>query len=277
MTNNDEEQYLPANQRWLFTSSVEHFFMLADLLRQKESDALTMGIVSGAPGVGKSMAALMYQSQMEQEQQISPPCKIVRIPPSVTTRGLMDAIAPARGREDKKNSSRTTYELFDQVVSMINQDHIRLLIFDEGEHLKHEHLKLLRMLADQTHCALLLIGLQSMLKSLPPSIVDHVGLRWTFSPLETEEVLHVVLPQLVFTGWVFDPHNDSDLAFGKELWEAVRPSLRRLYMVLSCASLLVQHQGEQLITAKMIHQAFRLMDRPFQSPDEDHENTNEED
>src|SRR5713226_7289767 len=117
MTNNDGEQYLPADQRWLFTSSVEHFFMLADLLRQKESDTLTMSIVSGAPGTGKSTAALMYQSQMEQEQQISPPpCRIVRIPPSVTTRGLMDAIAPPRVREDKKNSSRTTYELFDQIV-----------------------------------------------------------------------------------------------------------------------------------------------------------------
>jgi hypothetical protein len=116
-----------------------------------------------------------------------------------------------------------------------------------------------------------------MLKSLPPSVVDRVSLHMTFSPLTTEEVLHVVLPQLVFTGWVFDPHNDSDLALGNEFWEAVCPSLRRLHMVLSCASLLAQHQGEQLITAKMIHQAFRLMGRPFQPPDEDHEDTNEED
>ena len=85
---------------------------------------------------------------------------------------------------------------------------------------------------------------------------SRVGLRMSFEPLSLQEMIDVVLPQLVFPRWSFDPRNDNDRAMGEELWKRVGPSLRKLRNVLTIASKTAVATEKDRITLPLITEAF---------------------
>ena len=235
-----------------------HFIALADLLSNTTDIPATVGIVAGAPGTGKSTAAHLHLADVEQRLHLpSTPCILVDVVPQVTTKVLLYTIT---SRISGRPGSRTPNEAFQQVLMALGQSHMRLLVFDNTDYLRHEHLELLHALVEQTTCSSLLIGTPRLLEVIKhTSLAAHVGPVLQFRPIPEEELFTSFLPQLVLPGWAFDPHNEADRHLGTCLWRNARPSLRRLCMILSYASQLAQMQGQATITLETIRLALQMM------------------
>jgi hypothetical protein len=85
---------------------------------------------------------------------------------------------------------------------------------------------------------------------------SRVGLRMQFKPLGLDEVLTVVLPELVFPLWVYDPKNAEHCLLGTNIWSRVNPSLRKLANLLDLASQTARAMELQTITQESIDEAF---------------------
>ncbi len=265
---------LPTGQELILTSHIARFSMMADLLRNTSHAPATVGIVTGAPGTGKSTAAYLYLAHGGQ-QQLSPPtrCVIVKVMPQVTTMAFLDSITRQISDWQRKH---TLYEAFQQALMALKQNHPQLLMFDNGDYLSREHLELLHALVEQTTCSIILIGLPRLLayvKTHSP-FAAYVGLVLQFRPLPDEEVFTTFLPQLTLPGWDFDPENEAHHPLGEYLWRNSHPSLRRLRMILTYASQLAQMREETTITLETIRLAVHMMtpsDHPSRSQSEEEE------
>ena len=249
---------LPPGQEPIRTRNVTNFLALADLLSNTTDAPATVGIVAGAPGTGKSTAAQLYLADAEHQRRLSPTLSILlNVVPQVTTKIFFNSIT---SQISGQPGSRTSYEAFQQALMALDQNHARLLVLDNADYLKYEHLELLHALMEEMTCSILLIGyprLPEVIKCTP--LAAHVGPFLVFQPLSEEELLDLFLPQLVLPGWAFDPHNESDRRLGTYLWRNTRPSLRRLRMILSYAGQLAQMQGQATITLETIRLALHMM------------------
>ena len=258
MASANSDNHLPPGQAPIRTSNIELFTAQVDLLRSAEHAASAIGIVGGGPGTGKSIAAHLYLA--EEEQKWHPPdltCVILDIMPQATTKWLLDSIAH---RISDMPRSRTSHEAFQQVLTALEQRRVRLLMLDNADYLSHQQLEVLRVLIGKSTCSVLLIGLPRLLTafSTHPKIEARVVLSLPFSPLSDEELFARFLPQLQLPGWTFDPQNETDLLMGKYLWRKCHPSLRRLHVILTSASLLAQLHGSPTITLETIRLAVQL-------------------
>jgi hypothetical protein len=217
-----------------------------------------IGIVGGEPGAGKSTAAHLYLAEGEPKWQ--PPdqtCVMFDIMPQTTTKWLLTSIAY---RNSDAPRSRTLQEAFQQALTALEQRRVRLLILDNADYLNLQHLEVLLALLGRSNCSVLLIGLPRLLTAFSryPKIEARVVLSLPFPSLSDEEVFATFLPQLHMPGWTFDPQNEEDLLMGKYLWRKCRPSLRRLRVILTSASLLAQLHGSPTITLETIRLAVQL-------------------
>ncbi len=273
MTSTETGNRLPPGQEPIRTRNVMYFIAMADLLSNTTDVPATIGIVTGVPGTGKTMAAHLYLTGRGQRRPSPPmPCILVDVVPQVTTKDLLYTIT---SRISGRPGSRTSHEAFQQVLMALGQSHMRLLVLDNADYLRHEHLELLHALVEQTTCSILLIGHPRLLEVIKhTSLVAHVGPVLQFRPIPEEELFTSFLPQLALPGWAFDPHDEADRRLGTYLWRNARPSLRRLCMILSYASQLAQMQGQATITLETIRLALQMMapqDHPSdaQSEEED--------
>jgi hypothetical protein len=78
----------------------------------------------------------------------------------------------------------------------------------------------------------------------------------SFNPLELDEVLKVVLPELVFPFWTFDPNNEDDRIMGIEIWRKVHPSLRKMRNLLETASTIAKVKKAPKITLPIVREAY---------------------
>jgi len=213
------------------------------------------------------IAAHLYLAEEEQEWQ-SPdlPCFLVDILPQTTARWLLNSIS--RQISDVPRS-RPLHEALEHVLTALEQRQVRLLMIDDADNLIPRHMELLQTLLQQSSCS----GLPHLLTaiSLNPRLESCLGLFLLFAPLPEEEVIASFLPQMTIPGWVFDPQNEFDLHMGKYLWRKSRPSLRRLHLILTYASQLIQRRGTPRITVEEIRFAVRMM-----VPQKDHSNIQSE-
>jgi DNA transposition AAA+ family ATPase len=175
--------------------------------------------------------------------------------PRSTSRTLSKDLLEAMGERVRSDNGT---ELTAAAAGGVERNDTRLIIFDEGDRLNDDSFEVVRYLLDKTGCPTLLIGLPSICRVIErqEKFDSRVGLRTSFEPLSLQEALDVVLPQLVFPKWSFDPQNEDDYAMGEELWKRVRPSLRKLRNVLSIASKIAIATGKDKITLPLITEAF---------------------
>jgi DNA transposition AAA+ family ATPase len=274
MSTSNTNNPLPTGQEPILTSNITRFSVQADLQRNSSSASATVGIVVGAPGTGKTTAAYLYLAYGNQQQQ-SPPtrCVLVNVMPQSTTKALLYSITH---RISDCQQTHTSHEAFQQALLALEQGRTQLLMLDNGDYLRREHLEILRALAEQTTCSIMLIGLPRLLaymKTHPP-FAARVGPILRFRPLPDEEVFTTFLPQLNLPGWAFDPENEAHHPLGEYLWKNARPSLRRLHMILSYANQLAQMRGQATITHETIRLAVHMMtpsDYPCRSQSEEEE------
>ena len=80
-----------------------------------------------------------------------------------------------------------------------------------------------------------------------------------FVPLALEEVLDVILPQLVFPCWNYQPELPADRQLGETIWHKVNPSLRNLATLLATASQMATDEQIASITGDLIDEAYVWM------------------
>lgn len=165
-----------------------------------------------------------------------------------------------------------TPEIAEEAAVAILRNDLRLMIVDEADRLNEDSFELLRHLFDKTGCPIALVGLPGIWNVINrhEKFKSRIGLHVPFSPLDYDEFLHVVLPQLTFPKWRFDVNNAANQELAKEIWRRIRPSFRKLCNLLWLANKMASEHGHPAITLETIREACGHLplqeDRPHSPP-----------
>jgi DNA transposition AAA+ family ATPase len=249
------EDHLPHGQPVIETKNVKRCRSFLRLITDPERRSPTMGVITGRAGVGKTIASQHYLDSLAPQAHTALPTAIkIKVMPRSTPRALAKTILDSLL---EKSRGRNIYEMADEVATAIERNAIHLLIVDEADRLNEDSFDVLRHLFDKTGCRVVLVGLPTILSVIErhEKFSSRVGLRMSFTPLQVEEVLDLVLPQLVFPHWTYDPDKPSDRAMGATIWHKVNPSLRNLHSLLSTASQMARDETAPSITPDIMHEA----------------------
>jgi DNA transposition AAA+ family ATPase len=250
------EDRLPKGQSPIETSNVKRLLTCTYYLTDPNNPYSTIAVVTAPAGAGKTIAAGFCQQAVEHRFSSALPATLkVKVMPRSTSGVLATDVLKNLGERVRGDNSA---QLTAAAARGIERNDTRLVIFDEGDRLKDDSFEVVRYLQDKTGCPILVVGLPSIWSVIErhEKFNSRVGLRMSFEPLSLQEMIDVVLPQLVFPRWSFDPRNDNDRAIGEELWKRVGPSLRKLRNVLTIASKTAVATGADRITLPLITEAF---------------------
>jgi DNA transposition AAA+ family ATPase len=259
MTTGFAEDRLPEGQKTIQTSNVKRSKRFIGLLTDPERRSPTMAVITGLPGMGKTIAAQDYLDNLEPHAHTALPIAIkVTVLPRSTPRALAKTIMDGLLEKSRGNN---IYEIADEAAAAIERNDLKLIIVDEADRLNEDSFEVLRHLFDKTGCPILLVGLPSILRVVDrhDKFSSRVGLRMQFKPLELEEILNIVLPQLVFSRWTYDLQREDDRLMGEAIWSKVNPSLRKLANLLDLASQTARAMGTPTITQACLDEAFQWL------------------
>ncbi len=236
-----EEDHLPLGQDPIETGSVKQMASLARQIMavRERTGYSTMGVVTGFPGVGKSIAIQAFLLNLAKRSHTgSPACIDIRVKPDSTPKAFVEDLLLRLEAQRAPRLETNRYRLADRAAELIVSHDIRLIFVDEAEQLNEGGFEFLRYLFGKTGCPLILAGDGRILPMLArqPKFSSRTSLYQEFLPPSDEELLQVVLPQLHFPGWVFDPAQASDQAMGQEMWDRAKRSFRNLRTILQFAS-----------------------------------------
>jgi DNA transposition AAA+ family ATPase len=254
-TNPFAEDHLPHGQLVIETKNVRRCRSFLRLITDPQRRSPTMGVITGRAGVGKTIASQHYLDSLAPQVQTALPTAIkIKVMPRSTPRAMAKTILDSLL---EKSRGRNIYEMADEVATAIERNALHLLIVDEADRLNEDSFDVLRHLFDKTGCRIVLVGLPNILSVIErhEKFSSRVGLRMSFTPLQVEEVLDLVLPQLVFPHWTYDPGKPSDREMGTAIWHKVNPSLRNLHSLLSTASQMARDETVPSITPDIMHEA----------------------
>jgi hypothetical protein len=205
MTSAFAEDHLPERQKPLQATNVKRSKAFIQLLTDSERSFTTMGVITGMPGMGKTILA--------------------------------------------------------EAAAAIERNDLKLIIVDEADRLNEDSFEVLRHLFDKTGCPILLVGLPSVhwVIDRHEQFSSRVGPRMQFKPLELEEILDVVLPQLIFPRWTYNPQREDDRLMGEAIWSKVNPSLRNLTNLLDLAGQTARASNQPTITQACIDEAYQWL------------------
>lgn len=259
MTTGFAEDRLPEGQKVIQTTNVKRSKLFIGLLTDPERRSPTMGVITGLPGVGKTIALQDYLDNLAPHVYTALPIAIkVTVLPRSTPRAFAKTIMDGLLEKPRGNN---IYEIADEAAAAIERNDLKLIGVGEANRLNEDSFEVLRHLFDKTGCPILLVGLPSILRVIDrhEQFSSRVGLRMQFLPLEQEEILNVVLPQLVIPRWVYDVQREADRLMGEAIWSKVNPSLRNLTNLLDLASQTARAMDAPTITQACIDEAFKWM------------------
>lgn len=251
------DERLPEGQEPIRTSNVARFEGFIKLIVDPHTLSPTMGAVTGAAGVGKTVSIQAYVSSMPPRSHTDLPAAImIEVKPKSTPKAI--AIDIVKALQDRPRGS-TIFEVADEAAAAIVRNDLKLLFIDEADRLNEDSFEVVRHLYDSTRCPIVVVGLPRILGVIDAQekFASRVGLRMGFRPLNVDEVLSTFLPQLVIPGWEFDRCMDDDREMGIFIWDMVRPSLRKLRNLLERASTLARGTGSSQITVEIIEDALQ--------------------
>ena len=258
---NYAEDALPDDQPVIKTSNLTRTMKFVGLLTDPENRYHTIAVITASAGEGKSLATRYCQEMLELKYQTALPVSIrVKIMPRSTPRSLSDDISAILGERPKRETN--VYRISQESAKSIRGNDTKLVIFDEANRLRDDTFEVVRYLIDKAGCPILIVGLPNVLNVIErhQQFSSRVGMRMHFEPLTFKEVMNVVLPQMVFPRWAFDPENEQDRLMGEEIWRKVRPSLRSMRNLLDMASKIAKAKQEPKITLTSIREAYRWVD-----------------
>lgn len=265
MGENVEGELLPPQQPVVLTPSCHTCIDFLDLLRRIPhlTGYASMGAITGEAGLGKSVAVTHYLAMQTPRAHTGVPgVMLYTLKPRSTPRALAEGLIETLHDRPK---GRTVYKFEAEAALAIQRNDIDLLIIDEADRLNEESFELLRHLFDTTNCPVVLVGLPNLLRiiHLHAKFLSRMGPHFRFLPLTEAQVIEMVLPQLRLPFWQFDPTNPDDRALGHLLWQQVRPSFRRLRVVLQYAAGIAEANPHPQITIEEITLALQLAHLPY--------------
>lgn len=256
---------LPAYQPPVETTSLvtlrRQLKMLADV--KEMSGYGMMGLFTGNPGLGKSVAAESFAAN-------SPSTVLFRIPEDASPRGVAWSLAKALDL----NPSGTAYEIKWDIIQTLIVTRKTMVIADEGDYLNARTFDTLRYIYDESGVSIAIISLPRLRKVIKKhkKFRSRVGMRERFEPLNEEEVLKTLLPGLKFPRWQYDFNKEQDYALGLFMWQIVKPSLRNLRDLMSRAMVVAVARGkDQLIDMAIVKNALQKGGK-FDNDDTDEDN-----
>lgn len=236
-----DEDHLPPGQEPIETSSVQQLATLARqlMISRRATGYSAIGVVTGVPGVGKSIALRSFlQKQARQVHTGLPACIEIRVKPDSTPKAFVEDLLLRLEDERAPRLEPNRYRLADRAADIIVSHDIQLILVDEAEQLNESGFEFLRYLFGKTGCPLVLIGDGRILRMLDrqPKFSSRTGPYQDFLPPSDEELISTVLPQLKLPHWTFDPTRIEDQKMGHDLWFRAKRSFRNLRVILQFAS-----------------------------------------
>ncbi len=260
---NFDENRLPPGQAPILTRSMEQFQLFTDMimLSKEKTGYSSMGVVTGLPGVGKTIAVQTFLNSLESRPHTGLPAGIeIKVTPGSTPRALVEKLLTRFGEKPRGNNTNR-YKIADEAAEAILNNDLKILFVDEADLLNVDGFEFLRYIFNKTGCPIVVVGLRQILRVIREieKFGSRVGPHIEFHPPEEEEVLSTILPHLVIPRWRFDPVCEDDLAMGKELWDRTQPSFRNLRTVLQYASMLAEIHEQERISLALLKQSCQMM------------------
>jgi len=250
---------LAGGQEPIETSSVEEFYGFIQLvLKAADGRRSVIAIVySNRAGIGKSTAILAAaESAVPESHTGRPNVLLLELEPDIAPMAFLELILDVL---DERSRGRTKSHLRKSVIEAIKRNDVRLIVFDEADQFSRRTFEELRYIAGKTGCPMLLVGLKKILSVVKPyEQLDSRSFRTHhFKPLEDEEIINTVFPQLVYPRWHFEATNLEHVKLGKHIWKKVRPSLRLACGVVETASDVAEFQHAEHVTWEHVEEAFK--------------------
>lgn len=249
----------------ILTNGVRQCTFCLDLLADPNDPYITMAVITGDAGIGKSVAFQYYYDTFQSRTRSALPTLIkVEVVPRSSPRALAGDIMESL-QERPRVKSGTVYEFAKEAAESMIRNDLRLLLLDEADRLNEETFELIRHLFDITACPIALIGLPSICSVIDrhEKFSSRVGLRLSFPTLDYNEFLQEVLPQLKLKHWAFDPQKETDQALAQELWKMIRPSFRKLTNMITLAGKMAGKEHYESITLDTLQEAFPFLASPL--------------
>jgi len=252
---------LPDGQDPIETSSVEEFYGFIQLiLKAADGRRSVIAIVySDRAGIGKSTAILAAaESAVPESHTGRPNVLLLELEPDIAPMAFLELILDVL---DERPRGRTKSHLRKSVIEAIKRNDVRLIVFDEADQFSRRTFEELRYIAGKTGCPMLLVGLKKILSVVKPyEQLDSRSFRTHhFKPLEEEEIISTVFPQLVYPLWHFEATNPEHVKLGKHIWKKVRPSLRLACGVVETASDIAKINNAEQVTLEHVEEALKII------------------
>ncbi len=238
---------LPDWQPVIKTRNKVDFETFVASVAKSRDDYPIIGVVDGLPGIGKSVATYNHVIGLKERPHNGlRSAMLIELKPGVTRREVARSIVVAAG-EKPRGHNINRFSLADDAIAAILDNDIEYIIYDEGDRLDEDSFEMIRDIFDATGCPMIIVGLPSIRHVIArhEKIESRVGFYLRFTPLNHDETLRKILPELVFPAWTYDPTNPADLAMGEYLLGKVGGSFRRLRNVLNLASEIVYNPANQ--------------------------------
>jgi AAA domain len=255
-----EDDLLPPGQAPIITKNIEKFNLTVQLLieaKQKTGYSM-MGVATGRPGVGKTIAILNYlNSQVARPHTGVPACLGIRVAPQSNPRVLVGDLYARLGQRAPRLNR---HQVANEAAKLIIEYDVRLIFVDEADLLEEDGFEFLRFIFGKTACPAFIVGLPSILDIIErqEKFASRVNQHFRFLPPTEEEVLGTILPKLVIPRWTYDPEREADRKMGKELWGKARSSFRELRALIALGSQLAEIANQNIITPDILKQAYSM-------------------
>jgi hypothetical protein len=198
MSTDFDEDRLPPGQQLIATTSVQQFTLQAELLMGSKPNTgySTMGVVTGLPGVGKTIAIRAFLDGLASRPHTGlPACVVIKVKPGSTPRQLMEDLFISV--DEKPHSINTNrYKIADEAAEAILSNDLKALFVDDAEQLNKDGFEFLRYIFAKTGCSIVVIGLSQILRLINLLVV--LGCVWTFFRLTKKKPFRSFFPNWSF-------------------------------------------------------------------------------
>jgi hypothetical protein len=217
-----EDDLLPPGQEAIITKNIEKFNLSVRLLieAKQKTGYSVMGVATGRPGVGKTIAILNYlNSQVARPHTGLPACVGIRVAPQSNPRVLVGDLYARLGQRAPRLNR---HQVANEAAKIIIEYDVRLIFVDEADLLDEDGFEFLRYIFGKSACPIFIVGL--------PSILD-------------------IIPR-----WTYDPASEADRKMGKWLWGKAKSSFRELRALIALGSQLAESAKQDIITPEILKQ-----------------------
>lgn len=257
----DAENTLPPNQAPIMTQAMRRLFAFFHVLVSgpTQTGYPMMGVVTGLPGMGKTIAVQAFLDQLTDIPGIGvPTCVAIKVAPRATAKSVAaELLQHISGQRTKHN----IFETETVVVEAIKRHFLDLIVVDEGDALTIESFEMLRHIFDRSGCPIVIVGLPAIRRVIGSheKFRSRVGCHLYFAPPTSEEIRTTILPNLIVPHWSFDASDLTDAPLGQFFTQHAGWSLRTIRTILTIASQLAQHQHLTRITLPVLHESLAFV------------------